>query len=116
MSFFKSLLLAIFATIFLTYALGMGFLEFFDLNVMIDDHHLAPLLAISVSAIVVVLLMLVALAIVLSVFGGAIFIAAIVIGSIAMAFIGVFWPVLLMALVIYLVTRDKKSQTKQFQH
>jgi len=114
MSFFKSFLLAILATIFLTYALGMSFLEFFDLDVMINDEHLAPLKAISVSAMVVLVLMLVALAIVLSVFGGFIFIAVMVIGSIAMAVIGVFWPVLLVALAIYLIAREKKSETQGY--
>ncbi|QOL25924.1 hypothetical protein LP316_00990 [Thalassotalea sp. LPB0316] len=114
MSFFKSLLLAILATMFLTYALGMSFLEFFDLSVMVDDEQLAPLQAISMSALVVVVLILVALAIVLSVFGGAIFIAVMVLGSIAMAIIGIFWPVLLVALAIYLLAREKKPTTQEY--
>ncbi len=36
MTFFKSLLLAIFATLFLTYVLGASFLELFDIHVYMD--------------------------------------------------------------------------------
>ncbi len=112
MTFFKSLMLAIFATLFLTYVLGVSFLELLDVNVYMGEELIEPIKAIGVSALVVVLLVVVALAIVLSVFGSLIFIAMIVVGSLAMVTVGVFWPVLLMAIVIWLITRDK--QQKQY--
>ncbi len=110
MSFFKSLLLAIFATLFLTYVLGVSFIEMLDIDVYMDDQLIEPLKAISISAVVVVLLVLAALAIVLSVFGSIIFISFLVLGSLAMVMIGVFWPILLVAGVIWLVTKDKRKQ------
>jgi len=110
MSFFKSLMLAILATIFLTYVFGVGMLELADMHVMIDGEVMEPLKAIGVSALVVVLLVLVALAIVLSVFGSLIFIGLILFGSIAMVTVGVFWPILLMAVVIWLFSRNKQSR------
>ncbi len=109
MTFFKSLLLAIFATLFLTYVLGVSFLELLDVNVYMGEELIEPIKAISVSALVVVLLVVVALAIVLSVFGSLIFIAMIVMGSLAMVAVGVFWPVLLIAVVIWLITREKQQ-------
>lgn len=116
MSFFKSLLLAIFATLFLTYALGTSFLELLDINVYMDGELIEPLKAIGVSAVATVILMLIALAIVLSVFGSFIFISLLVLGAVAMVAIGVFWPVLLIAIVIWLVTRDKVSTKEKVQY
>ena len=112
MTFFKSLLLAIFATLFLTYALGTSFLELLDINVYMDGELIEPLKAIGVSAVATVILILIAFAIVLSVFGSFIFISLLVLGSVAMVAIGVFWPVLLAAVVIWVVTR-KSATTKE---
>jgi len=110
MSFFKSLILAIFATIFLTYVLGASMLELMNLDVMIDGEVIEPLKAIGVSALVVVLLVVIALAIILSVFGSLIFVGFVLFGSIAMVTLGVFWPILLMAVVIWLFSRNKQPR------
>ena len=109
MTFFKSLLLAIFATLFLTYVLGVSFLELFDINVYMDGELIEPLKAIGVSAVATVLLVLIALAIILSVFGSLIFIGLLIAGSLVMVAVGVFWPVLLIAVIIWLVTRNKNG-------
>lgn len=109
MSFIKSLFLAIFATLFLTYVLGVSFIEFLDVDIYMDEQAVEPLKAISFSALVVVLLVLVALAIAMSVFGSLIFVVMLLLGGFAMLLVGVFWPILLVAGVIWLVTRDKKS-------
>ena len=109
MTFFKSLLLALFATLFLTYILGASFLELLDINVYMDGQLIEPLKAIGVSALATIILVLIALAIVLSVFGSLIFIGILIAGSILMVAIGVFWPVLLIAVIIWLVTRNKSQ-------
>ncbi|AWB56475.1 MULTISPECIES: hypothetical protein [unclassified Colwellia] len=108
MSFFKSLCLAIFATIFLTYVLGVSFIELLDVDIYMGEQVIEPLKAISVSALVVVLLVLVAFAIAMSVFGSIIFVAMLVLGGGAMLLVGVFWPVFLIAGVIWLLARDKR--------
>ena len=110
MTFLKSLLLAIFATLFLTYVLGVSFLELLDINVYMDGELIEPLKAIGVSAVATVILVLIALAIVLSVFGSLIFIGLLIAGSLAMVAIGVFWPVFLIAVIIWLVTRNKSEK------
>ncbi|NQY86286.1 MAG: hypothetical protein HRT51_00845 [Colwellia sp.] len=116
MTFFKSLLLAIFATLFLTYVLGISFLELLDIKVYMDGELIEPLKAIGVSAVATVILVLIALAIVLSVFGSFIFISLLILGSVAMVAIGVFWPVLLIAVVIWLVTRNKADSKEKAQY
>jgi len=110
MSFLKSLTLAILATIFLTYVFGVSLLELTNFNVTMNGDAIEPLKAIGFSALVVVLLVVAALAIVLSVFGGMIFIGLILFGSIAMLTLGVFWPILLMAVVIWLCSRNKQPR------
>ena len=113
MSFLTSLTMAILATIFLTYVFGVGMLELMNVHVMMDGEVIEPLKAIGASALLVVLLVVIALAIVLSVFGGLIFIGLVLFGSIAMVTVGVFWPILLMAVVIWLFTRNNSSRNKQ---
>lgn len=111
MSFFKSLLLAIFATLFLTYVLGISLIEMLNIDVYVDNELMEPLKAIGVSALVTVLLVLAALAIVLSVFGSMIFVTLLIFGGIAMVMVGVFWPILLIAAVIWLVTGNSNKQS-----
>ena len=109
MSFFKALFLAIFATLFLTYVLGISFIELLDVDIYMGEQLIEPLKAISVSALLVVLLVLIALAIALSVFGSLIFVAMLVLGGGALLLLGVFWPILLIAGVIWLITRDSSA-------
>ena len=116
MSFLKSLLLAILATLFLTYVLGISFLQLLDINVYMDGELIEPLKAIGVSAVATVILVLIALAIVLSVFGSLIFLSLLLVGSLAMVAVGVFWPVLLIAVVIWLMTRNKSGHQERRQY
>tara|TARA_B100000767_G_C19528529_1_gene435563 strand:- start:306 stop:665 length:360 start_codon:yes stop_codon:yes gene_type:complete len=115
-SFFKSLLLAVTATIFLTYFFGVSVLEWLniDLNFSVNEAQhqqlIEPLKKISVSAIIVVSLLLVALFIVLSVFGTLMFITVVSVGAIMMLMVGVFWPVFLIAIVIWLITKETTRQ------
>jgi len=113
MSFFKSLLLAIIATCFLTYALGISVMEIFDVDIYMDDEVVEPIKAISVSAIAVIVLVLLAAAIILSVFGSIIFIFMLTFGAIALVALGVFWPIFLIATAIWLLSRDKQDKYYQ---
>lgn len=108
MSFFKSLVLAIVATLFLTYVLGTSLLDLFDVDVYMGDELIEPLKAISFAALAAVVLVIVAMAIVLTVFGSILFVGLLVVGALGLAAIGVFWPVLAVAFIIWLVMRDDK--------
>ena len=46
MTFFKSFLLAIIATLFLTYVLGVSFIELLDVDVYMGEKLIEPLQAI----------------------------------------------------------------------
>ena len=88
--------------------LGVSFMELLDVDIYMGAEVVEPLKAISVSALVVVILVLVAIAIIMSVFGTLIFIAMLVLGAGALLLLGVFWPVFLIAFVIWLLVRDKR--------
>ena len=109
MSFFKSLCLAFFATLFLTYVLGVSVMDLLNINIYMGEQVVEPLKAISISALVVALLVLVALGIVISVFGSLIFIMMLLLGGGVMLLVGVFWPIFLIAGVIWLVIRDSRT-------
>ena len=107
MTFFKSLILAIVVTLTLTYVFGVSLLNWFDISIYLDDKHVEPLTAISVSALIAVALVVAVLAIVLSVFGTLIFTALMLFGGLLLVGVGMFWPVLLIALIIWLCTKNK---------
>jgi hypothetical protein len=75
------------------------------------DQLVEPLKSISFAALVAVLLVIAAMAIVLTVFGSIIFVGLLIIGSIGLVAIGVFWPVFLVALVLWLVLREKPKSS-----
>jgi len=102
-------MLAIFATLFLTYVLGISLIEMFNVDLYMGEELIEPLKAISVSALVMVILVLLAFAIVMSVFGSLIFITMMIFGAIAMVMIGVFWPVIFIAFIIWLMAGNKKQ-------
>jgi uncharacterized protein YqhQ len=112
MSFFKALILAVMATLFLTYFFGVSVMEWLNIDLDLNaneaqhQHVIEPLKKISVSAIIAVSLLLLALFVLLSVFGTIMFITVIVVGAFAMLMIGIFWPVLLIAIVIWLITKQ----------
>jgi len=110
MSFLKSLTLAIIATVFLTYVLGTSLIELLDIDLYMGDKLIEPLKAISISALVVCLLMMAGLAIVLSVFGSIIFIGLLGVGAAIMLMIGVFWPILLIGIAIWLLVRGSSPK------
>lgn len=114
MSFFKSLILAILATVFLTYVLGSSLIELLDIDIYMEDKLIEPLKAVSISALVIVLLVVAALAIVLSVFGSIIFLGLIGMGAVVMFTVGVFWPILFIAIVIWAMTRDGRNKEEAY--
>ncbi|WDE04608.1 hypothetical protein SG34_025290 [Thalassomonas viridans] len=111
MSFMKSLLLAIIATLFLTYVFGASVIDWFNVDVYMDDELLEPVQAIGFAALFVVVLVIAALAIVLSVFGSIIFIVLLIFGGGLMFMLGMFWPIVLIACAIWLVSRSGRQAT-----
>lgn len=109
MSFFKALIFAIFASVLLTYVFGTTLMEWFDISVYMDEHQVEPLKALSISALIMVALIIAALAIALTVFGTLIFAGLLALGGIMLVGVGIFWPVIFIAIIIWICFRETKQ-------
>ncbi|TKB45302.1 hypothetical protein [Thalassotalea mangrovi] len=106
MSFAKSLILAILATLLLTYLFGNTVFSWLDMDIVVDDHVVEPIEGIAIAALVGIILFVVGLAVFISVFGTLILV---VLGAlIGLAFVGltVFWPVLLVGFIVWLLCKE----------
>lgn len=114
MPFFKSLVIAIIATLLLTYFLGASFLDLLGIeteqNIYVKGEILEPIKAISMSALMSVFLIIATLMIVLSVFGSIIFILLLGVGAVFMLMVGTLWPILLAAIIFWLLAGSSKSK------
>jgi hypothetical protein len=81
----------------------------FNVDLYVGDKLIEPLKAISVSALIMVTLIILAFAIVMCDFGSLIFIGIMIFGALAMVIIGIFGPIIFIALVIWLLFRDKSQ-------
>ncbi|WP_233267361.1 hypothetical protein [Paraglaciecola sp. L3A3] len=105
----KNLILAILIAIVLTSCFGMLANEWFNWNMSFDNKNLEPLAAVLAITGVIVLLVVVGFIVAISLFG-AIFLAllAATIG-LFVAGLSVFWPAILLAIIIFLLVKDKKT-------
>ncbi|MDN3653774.1 hypothetical protein QWY77_13595 [Thalassotalea ponticola] len=109
MNFFKALALAIVATVVITWALGTSLIELFNISLYVDQQVVSSWAAVSVAALVAVVVALVTAAILVSVFSLVIFLLLALFVGLAVMGLGVFWPVLLLAFIVYLLSSNRSS-------
>lgn len=109
MSFIKALLLAIVATLLLTYLLGASVLSLFDIEPQSYNHYIDSISALSFSALAALIVIFITAMVLFSVFSGLFILVCIVLASIATLAVGVFWPVILLCGIIYWLTKDNHS-------
>lgn len=113
MSFLKALILAIIATLLLTYFLGASFLELLGIdvanNINVNNELMASFKTISFSALAAILAIVVIVTVLLGVFGIVFCIAMFVVGAVFAVMLGAFWPLCLLVFVIWAITRESKS-------
>lgn len=106
---FKNLVLAVLIAIVLTYSLGHIATDWFDLHLSLANHTIDETTSILAFSGLAVVLVIVGFIIALSIFAAVAFVLIAVAIGVFVAGISVFWPVILFALVIFLLVRDKKS-------
>lgn len=110
---FKNIILAVLIAIVLSVcALAMA-AEWLDVRVQIAEHWVEPFMTMLVLSIVVGVLVIVGFAVALSVFGALLFALCAGLIGLFVAGISVFWPVLLFAIIVYYLVRDKDSRARQ---
>ncbi|WP_371186807.1 hypothetical protein [Thalassotalea maritima] len=107
MKFFKALLLAIVVSVLLTWALGISTLELLGIGDALAEQHINLLSAVSYSALAVVVIGIVLTVILVSVFGLIAFIGISVVAGLLALGVGMAWPFILVAFVIYFCTRER---------
>ena len=110
---FRYLVLAILIAIVLCVCLGTVATEWFDVRVQIDQHWGDPFMTMLLLTIVVAVLVIVGFAVALSVFGALLFAMCAGLIGLFVAGISVFWPVLLFAIIVYYLVRDKDRRPRQ---
>ncbi|MDO6568189.1 hypothetical protein Q4561_14040 [Alteromonas sp. 1_MG-2023] len=108
----KNFLIAIVLAVILVNCLGSVFNDWFDMHITMSDQLLSPLENIAALSVIGVLLAVVGFVVAVSVLGtillavGAVFLALLAAG------IGAFWPIVVLAILIYAM----KGNTKRDQH
>jgi hypothetical protein len=106
---FRNIILAVLIAIVLTYSLGHLVLQGLDLHLSFGEHDFEPFTSIPAVTGIVATLVVVGFLIAFSLFA-AIAIAIITAGiGLFVVGLSVFWPVILFALVIFLLVRDKQT-------
>lgn len=111
----KNLLLAVLIAVVLTYSVGMIATQWLDLRVQVDQHWIEPFMTILIVTMVVAVLVVVGFVVALSVIGAIVFAICAGIFAIFIAGVSAFWPILLFALVVYYLVKDKNT-TRQHKH
>ncbi|QDP00192.1 hypothetical protein [Thalassotalea sp. PS06] len=106
MSFTKSLLLAIIATLLLTYLFGNTVFSWLGVDIVVDDHVVEPIEGIAIAALVGVILFVVGLTIFISVFGTLILVLLAALAGLAFVGLTVFWPILLIGFIVWLLCKE----------
>jgi hypothetical protein len=110
---FKNLILAILIAIVLTMCVGSIATQWLDLRIQIDQHWMEPFMTILFITVVVAILVVVGFAVALSVFGALLFAVCAGLIGLFVAGIGVFWPIILLVIVIYYLVKDKSVKHRQ---
>jgi hypothetical protein len=103
----KNLILAILIATVLTVCVGSVAAQWLDLRIQIDQHWMEPFMTILLITVVVTILVVVGFAVALSVFGALLFGLCAGLIGLFIAGVSVFWPIILLVIVIYYLVKDK---------
>ena len=106
----KNLILAMLIAIVLSVSILTVATYWFDLRVQIDQQWIEPFMTIILITVVVAILVIVGFAVAVSVFAAILFALFAGLIGLFIAGVSVFWPVLLFAIIIYYLVKDKNEK------
>ena len=112
MSFIKSLLIAVLATVLITYFLGTTLLELLGIQLEQFETWRVSMEAINMSALGGIAIALVIALVLFTVFGVFILVFTLILSCIAFAIVGAFWPMIIVAMLIYFICRNKTPRVQ----
>lgn len=113
MSIIKATLIAIIATLMLTYFFGASVTYWFTGSYEPYNNFVEHVSQVNKTALLSIIMVFIALFVALLLFGALLAVVLTIFVVIALAILGVFWPVLLVAVVIYLLCRKPKALPRQ---
>ncbi|MEP1552502.1 MAG: hypothetical protein ABJJ44_06610 [Paraglaciecola sp.] len=105
----KNLFLAVLIAGVLTYCFGHVVTEWFDLHLVLSDYEVEPFTSIIAATAIVALLVFIGFIVAFSVIAAMVLIFVACAIGLFVAGLGMFWPVILISIVIYLLVREKPS-------
>jgi uncharacterized membrane protein len=89
--------------------LDIGVFDLSNIQVIINNQQLEPLSTVILSVLAAMVLIIAGLAFIMSFIGGLLFITLLVCCSIFLGLLGLFWPLVLVAVVIWLCSPKKNG-------
>lgn len=107
----KNAALAIVIAVLLTYAFGNLFSDWWGIHLMMGDEMLTPFENFAAASAVGIVFVIIGIIVAFSLFGALALAAVAGIAALLVAGVAAFWPILLVGLVVWLVSRSKKPHT-----
>ncbi|WP_416307687.1 hypothetical protein [Neptunicella sp. SCSIO 80796] len=108
---FKNLIIAVLVAIIVTWCFGEVISDWGHVMVSVGDEHLSGITGWISFAVVGVIMLLLGFFLAISMLGVLLFVACVVVGTIFVAGAASLWPVVLMAIVIIWLVKDRKEVT-----
>jgi hypothetical protein len=109
MNVLKNLALAVLIAILVTYSLGYAASDLLDIRLQLDSDFVEPVTSLILLVIVGVVLVMIGFAVALSFVAAIGFTLFAILGALVFAGLSSIWPILLGALIIIWLLKDKKS-------
>ncbi len=106
---FKNMSLAVLIAIVLTYSLGHLATQWLDLHISFAKHDFEPVASILVLTGIVAIMVAMGFIVAFSIFAAIAFVLVTLCIGLFVAGLSVFWPIILVTLVIFLLVRDKQT-------
>ncbi len=107
----KNAALAIVIAVLLTYAFGNLFSDWWGIHLMMGDEMLTPFENFAAASAVGIVFVIIGIIVAFSLFGALALAAIAGIAALLVAGVAAFWPIILVALAVWLIARSKRPHT-----
>lgn len=107
----KNAALAIIIAVLLTYAFGNLFSDWWGIHLMMGDEMLTPFENFAAASAVGIVFVIIGIIVAFSLFGALALAAVAGIAALLVAGVAAFWPIILVAMAVWLIARSKRPHT-----
>ncbi len=107
----KNAALAVVIAVLLTYAFGNLFSNWWGIHLMMGDEMLTPFENFAAASAVGIVFVIIGIIVAFSLFGALALAAVAGIAALLVAGVAAFWPIILVAMAVWLIARSKRPHT-----